>query len=228
MFEPSPSTWRGELAATLRIAAPLALANLLQMLVYAMDVIFVARLGEEPLAASSLAIALFGLMMWCSSVLTGMVAALIAAELGRRRHAVPEGRRCAGLGRCLAVLRGLVGMGVGWFGRVIVLVTGEVPRIADVAGGLLRVIMWAMVPVIAANALRSVVSALGRPVYATEITGLAIGVSALANYAFVFGRLGAPALGLEGSALASVITGRSEEHTSELQSRENLVCRLLL
>src|SRR5690606_10344641 len=29
---------------------------------------------------------------------------------------------------------------------------------------------------------------------------------ALANYAFVFGRLGAPALGLEGSALASVLT----------------------
>jgi MATE family multidrug resistance protein len=32
-------------------------------------------------------------------------------------------------------------------------------------------------------------------------------VSALANYAFVFGNLGAPAMGLEGSALASVITG---------------------
>src|SRR5690606_1493739 len=27
---------------------------------------------------------------------------------------------------------------------------------------------------------------------------------------------------------AQVLTGRSEEHTSELQSRENLVCRLLL
>ena len=53
MFETSPSTWRGELAATLRIAAPLALANLLQMLVYAMDVIFVARLGERELAAGT-------------------------------------------------------------------------------------------------------------------------------------------------------------------------------
>src|SRR5690606_40820724 len=26
----------------------------------------------------------------------------------------------------------------------------------------------------------------------------------------------------------TIVTGRSEEHTSELQSRENLVCRLLL
>ena len=63
MFEQSPSTWRTELAATLRLAGPLAAANLLQMLVYAMDVIFVARLGEEALAASSLSIALFGLLM---------------------------------------------------------------------------------------------------------------------------------------------------------------------
>src|SRR5690606_42081156 len=29
-------------------------------------------------------------------------------------------------------------------------------------------------------------------------------------------------------ALATMVTPRSEEHTSELQSRENLVCRLLL
>jgi MATE family multidrug resistance protein len=36
---------------------------------------------------------------------------------------------------------------------------------------------------------------------------LAIGVAALANYAFVFGNLGAPTMGLEGSALASVVTG---------------------
>src|SRR5690606_41298517 len=34
--------------------------------------------------------------------------------------------------------------------------------------------------------------------------------------------------GLDGAVIASSRAGRSEEHTSELQSRENLVCRLLL
>src|SRR5690606_41797827 len=34
--------------------------------------------------------------------------------------------------------------------------------------------------------------------------------------------------GAEGEAGMEARTGRSEEHTSELQSRENLVCRLLL
>ena len=46
--------------ATLRLSWPLALANLLQMLTYAVDVIFIARLGEAQLAASALAVALFG------------------------------------------------------------------------------------------------------------------------------------------------------------------------
>ena len=206
MFEESPSTWRGETAATLCLAAPLAAANLLQMLVYAIDVIFVARLGERLLAASSLSIALFGLLMWCFSGLTGMVAALIAAELGRRRHAVREVRRSARMALWLALLCGLAGMTVCWFGREIMLLTGQDPQIAEMAGGFLRVIMWAMIPMIFANVLRSVVSALGRPLFATAITALAIGVAALANYAFVFGNLGAPALGLEGSALASVVT----------------------
>lgn len=206
MFEDSPSTWRGELIALLRLAAPLAAANLLQMLVYAMDVIFVARLGEESLAASSLSISLFGLLMWSFSGLTGMVAALIAAELGRRRHAVREVRRSARMALWLGFACGLAGMAICWFGHEIMLAAGQQPRVAELAGRFMRVIMWAMVPMVFANVLRNVVSTLGRPFFATVVTALAIGVSALANYALVFGHLGAPALGLEGSALASVIT----------------------
>jgi MATE family multidrug resistance protein len=206
MAHKSPSTWRSELLATLALAWPLAAANLLQMLVYAMDVIFVARLGEQALAASSLSISLFGLVMWMFSGLTGMVAALVSAELGRRRHAVREVRRSARMALWLALALGLVGMGVCLLGRQIMLLTGQQPEIAVAAGGFLRVIMWAMVPMLFSNVLRSVVSALGRPLFATLIAVLAIGVSALANYAFVFGHLGAPALGLNGSALASVTT----------------------
>src|SRR5690554_3728127 len=40
--------------------------------------------------------------------------------------------------------------------------------------------------------------------------------------------IGWPALRLRGYYLAIVTLGRSEEHTSELQSRPHLVCRLLL
>ena len=198
--------WRNEIRATFTLAWPLALANLLQMLVHAVDVIFVARLGETELAASSLGIAVFGLTMWAFSGLTGIVAALIAEELGRKRHAVREVRRSVRMGLWLAVISGLVGMAVCAQGEAMMVATGQDEHIAERAGAFLEIIMWAMIPMLLANVLRNYVSALGRPIFATAITGLALGASIVGNYAFVFGNLGAPALGLEGSALASVTT----------------------
>lgn len=202
----SVSPWKTEIAATFRLAWPLALANLLQMLVHAVDVIFVARLGEVELAASALGIALFGLLMWAFSGLTGIVAALIAEELGRKAHAVREVRRSVRMGLWVAVAAGAVGMALCWNGERLLLLSGQTPHLAERAGDFLQVIMWAMVPMILANVLRNFVSALGRPIFATAITGGALGASLLFNWMFVFGNLGAPALGLEGSALASVLT----------------------
>ena len=202
-----PRPWRTELRATLALAAPLAAANLLQMLVYAIDVVFVARLGEQALAASSLSISLFGLMMWCLSGLTGACAPLIAAELGQRAHAVREVRRSVRMALWLAVGLGLVGMAIAACGEAILLATGQDPAVSALAGDFLGVLLWAMIPMVLANVLRTFVSALGRPFCATAITLLAIAVNALGNYAFVFGHFGAPRLELIGSALSSVLTG---------------------
>ncbi len=206
MPHPDPPTLRRELIAMLRLASPLVAANLLQMAVYAVDVIFIARLGPEALAAASLSTALFGLMMWAFSALTGAVAPLIAAELGRARHAVREVRRSVRMALWLAVLCGAAGMAVCRFGQAIMLATGQDAGVAATAGPFLALLSLSMVPQIACNVLRTFVAALGRPMFATAITALAIAVNALGNYAFVFGHFGAPALGLQGSALATILT----------------------
>ena len=196
--------WRGEFAATLALAGPLSLANMAQMLVHAIDVIFVARLGDEALAAASLAVALFGVVLWSLTGMAGMVAALIAAELGRKKHAVREVRRSARMGMWLAAGLGAAAMVPLSFGEELMLATGQDARVAEMAGRFLDIIRWACIPMLLAAVLRNFVSALGRPIFATMITVGAIGVSALANYAFVFGHFGMPALGLDGSALASL------------------------
>lgn len=207
-----PHPWRTEFGAMLRLAGPLAVANLLQMLVYAIDVVFVARLGAEALAAASLSVSLFGLIVWSSSAMAGVVTALIAAERGRGRHALREIRRSVRMALWLAVALGLAGMIVCSHGQAILLAAGEPQRIAVRAGGFLMVLQGAMIPMIASNVLRSFVAAMGRPVFATAITALAIVVNGLGNYVFVFGHwgplsfLGWPALGLAGSALSSTCT----------------------
>jgi len=200
------AAWRVEFGATLRLAGSLALANVLQMAVYATDVMFVGHLGAEALAASSLSVSLFGLMMWGFSALTSAATPLIAAELGRRAHSVREVRRSVRMALWLSVLVGLAGMLACGFGEAILIAAGEDPRVSARAGGFLMVLRWAMVPMVAANVLRNFVAAAGRPGFATLVTALAIGVNIAGNYAFVFGHWGAPALGLEGSALSSALT----------------------
>jgi MATE family multidrug resistance protein len=203
---PDTPGWGQELRATLALAVPLAATNLLQMLIHAVDVIFIARLGDTPLAASSLAIAIFGLTVWAMTGLVGACAPLIAAERGRRLHSVREIRRTVRMGMWVAVLFGLVGMGIAFAGEALLLASGQQPAIAALAGEFLFVLAFAMVPMILAGVFRIFVAALGKPGYATAITLLALGTNILGNWALVFGNLGLPALGLLGSALSSVIT----------------------
>lgn len=198
--------FRAELGATLRLAGPLALANMLQMAVFAVDVIFVARLGQEALAASSLAVAIVAVLMMGMNGLTGAVAPLIAAELGHRQNSVREVRRSVRMALWLAVLLGLGAIVVCFQGERIMLAGGQDPHIVGLAGHFIRVVSLALLPMALANVLRTFVSALGRPVFATAITAFSILVNALGNYALVFGHFGLPAFGLTGSAMASVIT----------------------
>lgn len=198
--------WGSELRAMLGIAGPLAAANLLQMLTYAIDVIFIARLGEQELAGSALAVSLFGLVLWALTGLTGAVAPLIAEEVGARAPALRPVRRAVRMALWLAVIAGIGGMGLCLLLDLIMQVSGQQPRIRALANSYNNVIVFSMVPMLLAAVLRSFVSALGRPIFATAITGLGIFVNGIANYAFIFGELGAPEMGLPGAAVATIIT----------------------
>ena len=206
MFETPPTRWADEWRATLRLAAPLVGAGLLQMAVFAVDVIFVARLGPEALAASSLAVSLFGLLIWSLNGLVGAASPLIAAELGARRHAVREVRRTVRMTGWVAILASVGAMGICLLGGPLMRATGQSEAVIALAEPFLAILMWATIPAVLAALLRTVVATLGRPYIGTAINALAVAVNALGNYIFVFGHFGAPALGLEGSALSSVVT----------------------
>ncbi|MEE3154014.1 MAG: MATE family efflux transporter [Pseudomonadota bacterium] len=204
--DPGGDGWRAELGATLRLSWPLAAANLLQMLTYAIDVIFIARLGEDQLAASALAIALFGLVLWALSGLTGAVAPVAAAELGERAPALRPVRRSVRMALWLAVFSGVAGIGICLLLGPLMHVTGQQAQITALATEYNSLLVLSLIPMLFNNVLRSFVSTLDRPIFATAITAGGIFVNALANYAFIFGNLGAPELGLQGAAVATILT----------------------
>ena len=203
---PPPASARGEAIALLRLAAPLVGANLLQMGVYAVDVMFVARLGPVDFAAATLGVFLLSLIMWALIGLTGACAPIIAAELGRRAHAVREVRRSFRMAMWLGALSGLIAMAVLAFGKEILLALGQNPHVSARTGAFLDILLFVMLPNIWAGVMRTVAAALGRPGWALAVTAMALGMGALTNWLFVFGHWGFPAWGLEGSAVASVLT----------------------
>lgn len=203
---PASATWRDELAALVRLAGPLVAANLLQMAVYAVDVMFVSRLGPVPFAAATLAVFLLSLIMWALLGFTGACAPVIAAELGRRAHAVREVRRSFRMAMWLGAGSSLCFMAVLWHGERILLAFGQDPEVSRQAGGFLRILLWVMLPNVFAGIMRTVAAALGRQGWAMAVTSLALALNLLGNWLLVFGNGGFPALGLAGSAIASCVT----------------------
>ncbi|QNA86996.1 MATE family efflux transporter [Sphingomonas sp. So64.6b] len=197
---------RDELRALLRLAGPLVGANLLQMAVSGVDVIFVARLGTVEFAAATLGVFMFNVIMFALIGLTSAAAPIIAAELGRRRHAVRDVRRSFRMALWLALLGTLPFLIILAHGETLLLAAGQDPAVARRAGAFLDIALFALVPGIAAAVMRTTAAALGRPGWAFAVTALALCVAIIGNWLLVFGNAGFPALGLEGSAIATVIT----------------------
>ena len=203
---PPPATMRDELWALARLAAPLVGANLLQMAVYAVDVIFVARLGPVEFAASTLGVFLFSIVLWALIGFTGACAPIIAAELGARKHAVRQVRRSFRMAMWLGAITGIFFMVVLSQGERILLLLGQDPHVAERTGAFLTILLFVLIPNVWAGVMRTAAAALGRPNWALIVTLMALGLGTLGNWLLVFGHGGFPALGLEGSAIASVVT----------------------
>ncbi|MES2056848.1 MAG: MATE family efflux transporter [Pseudomonadota bacterium] len=202
----APRTMGEELRALLWLAGPLVGANLLQMGVAGVDVIFVARLGTVEFAAATLGVFMFNVTMFALIGLTSAAAPIIAAELGRRAHAVREIRRSFRMALWLAILGALPFLLVLAHGETLLLAAGQDPAVARRAGAFLDITLFALVPGIAAAVMRTTAAALGRPGWAFLVTGLALLTAILGNWCLVFGNAGFPALGLEGSGIATVVT----------------------
>ena len=203
---PAQSGWRSEAWQTFLLAGPLALANLLQMATYTVDIIFITRLGEQELAASLLIMAVFGLIVWSLNSLTSAVAPVISAELGANPNAVRPVRRSMRMALWLAMISGIGGMGIAFTTIPIMRLTGQDPQMIALGFPYLVAIVFSLIPMVVGNVLRTYVSTLGRPIFATAITFLGIFVNAAGNYALIFGNWGMPRLELVGAGLATIIT----------------------
>lgn len=192
---------RRELRATFALAVPLALTQLTQMAMGFVDVVMIGRLGPEAMAAGVIGTSVFfSLMLVCMGVVMA-VNPMVAQAVGAEEPA--EVGRAVRQGLWLATLLGLPLMALLGQAETLLRWAGQAPATAALAADYIGAILWGVLPNLWYTALRGFAEGLGRPRPILLVTIVAAFANAGMNWVLMFGKLGAPALGLVGAGWAS-------------------------
>ena len=203
---PAPGAWGAEIRATLALAWPMVMTNLAQTAMTTTDVIIIGRLGPTALAAAALATNLyFAFLIFAIGIVTA-TAPMMARELGRNRHAVRDIRRTFRQGLWSAVAVAVPMWIILWQAEWILLRLGQEPALASQAGRYMHTLQWSILPFLFYIVVRSLISALERPMSAMWMGIAAIALNAAICYGLVHGALGLPRLGLVGAGIATTVS----------------------
>jgi MATE family multidrug resistance protein len=195
--------WRAELGQTVRLAVPMALTQVGQVVMMTVDLVLIGRLGDAALAAAALAHTVLFAAFTVGMGLVSAVAPLASQAYGARQPRMV--RRALRVGLWAAVILGVPMTLVQFWGEDILLALGQQPQSAALAGRYLAGMAWAIIPAWVFIALRNFMSSVNRPQPALWITLAAIPANAVLAYALIYGALGLPALDLLGAGLATAL-----------------------
>jgi len=194
--------WRRELRAMVTLAVPVVLSELGWMAQGVVDTIMVGRLGPAAIGAVALGNALcYTPSLFGVGLMLGLDT-LVAQAYGRQDH--DECHRWMAQGVYLAcavapllmVLIALASFGFAHYG-----ITAQV---AGPAGSYLRILNWATLPLLLYQCTRRYLQGVGQVRVVTVTYILANLVNWFGNWVLIYGKLGMPALGVNGSALSTV------------------------
>lgn len=188
----------------LKLALPIVIQNFLSSFLNMLDTVMVGKLGETEIAAVGIAnqyffffnMFLFGLSAGCS--------VFISQFWGKGD--LPNIKRILGIGLGSSIVVSLAFMVLGWLapGKIMAFFNND-PQVIRLGAGYLKIVLvsylFTGITIIYNFALRSI----GNTVQPMFISGLALVCNAFFNYVFIFGKMGAPAMGVQGAALATVI-----------------------
>jgi MATE family multidrug resistance protein len=193
-----------EARATLALAFPIIIGQVSQMLMGVTDSVMIGRLGTVPLAASAFASGVFSVFF-----VIGIGLLMPVAVLASREHGA--GNDSAGAiwlkhGVVLAVLASVAGAGLMlglsmWFDLM-----GQPPEVVVAAKPFYVLIALSLLPTLVFQAFRQFAEALGCPWVPMAIMLGCVGLNAVLNWIFIYGHLGAPALGLAGAGGATLVS----------------------
>ncbi|MEO5896280.1 MAG: MATE family efflux transporter [Vicinamibacterales bacterium] len=199
---PSVRDLRQEIKPMLRLAVPVVVAELGWMTMGMVDTLMVGPIGPEAIGAVGLGTSLFmGISIFALGLLLGLDT-LVSQAFGGGR--IEECHRWLVHGTVLALgLSVPVFLALMWVSEGLPS-WGLTPEVAVLAKPYLRALAWGTVPLLLYGSFRRYLQAMGvvRPVMIALVSANI--VNAVANWILIYGKAGFPALGVTGSAWATV------------------------
>ena len=193
---------RPEFRPMFALAAPVVIAELGWMTMGLVDTLMVGRLGPEAIGAVGIGSSLFmAVCIFAMGLLLGLDT-LVSQAFGARRFDECHAWLAHGIALSLLLsipvtllVMGLSASLAGW---------GLHPDVLRLTQPYLTILAWSIPPLLLYSSFRRYLQGMGivRPVTAALV--LANVLNAVVNWMLIFGRLGAPALGVRGSAWATV------------------------
>jgi MATE family multidrug resistance protein len=188
---------------TLRLALPLMIGQLSQMLLGVADTVMVGQLGVMDLAALTFANSLFHLPFVLGIGVLTAVSVFTSNCRGANDAAGARGSCRHGL--MLGTALGLLLFGLAWLVSNHLGNFGQPPEVAGRTTAYFRILMASVVPALASIALKNHADALNRPWPPFWIFLGGVLLNIFLNWVMIYGKLGFTALGFEGAAWATLI-----------------------
>ncbi len=191
-----------EVKHTLKLGWPIVLGNMTQIALGIIDSAMVGAIHSSQLAAAAFVNNLITLPLVLAIGLTTAISPLVASAMGEDQPDKPL--RILFNGGLIVILMSLFfAVGI-HLGVDMVYYFGQDQIVADLSKPYLIWMGWGMVPMAVFMAMKQFADGLGRTRIPMYLALLAIPVNVLVNYAFIFGKWGAPRMELEGAGVGTM------------------------
>ncbi|HPI38591.1 MAG TPA: MATE family efflux transporter [Ignavibacteriaceae bacterium] len=184
------------------MAYPVMIGQLGIIMMGIVDSAMVGRIGADPLAASSIANGLFILVLIIGIGVSYVISPLVSIAIGSNNQ-----KECESIFKqsfYVNVILGFFLMLISFFASELVAYLNQPSEVERLAIPYIRILSISIIPVMVFQTYKQFIEGMSIMKPAMIITIAANIINALANWVFIFGNLGLPALGLNGAGLATL------------------------
>lgn len=196
--------YRKDLQATLKLSYPIIIGQVGVVLMSVVDNVMVGRLGATALAASSIANAIFFILVVVGLGTMTIITPLVATSHSKEDH--KEGSLLLSAGIKVALFMAIIFVGIAYILANSFHIFKQPEKVVPLAIEYFMIIAFSAIPMMLFRAVKHFADGLSVTKPAMYVTYASIGVNIILNWILIYGNLGFPALGLAGAGYATLLT----------------------